>query len=188
MQHCSEPRWGGRSIDSGSSRAWPCCAALSASASSPPPRRRTRWTGASGCAARPGACALHPTPPSHPRRCSPRWLARARSPDIPLSDPRLAATSSVEQVHLTGGSPDRAIVTYVTNTTEPTAVKFRPAEGAADGWLTASGPPGQVYSFSQDPRFPATEGGCMGPLNYTNPECFYSAPPSLRAPTAPPLS
>ena len=117
-----------------------------------------------------------------------RWLARARSPDIPLSDPRLAATSSVEQVHLTGGSPDRAIVTYVTNTTEPTAVKFRPAEGAADTWLTASGPPGQVYSFSQDPRFPATEGGCMGPLNYTNPECFYSAPPSLRSPTAPPLS
>ena len=114
-----------------------------------------------------------------------RWLARARSPDIPLSDPRLAATSSVEQVHLTGGSPDRAMVTYVTNTSEPTAVKFRPAEGAADGWLTASGPPGQVYSFSQDPRFPATEGGCMGPLNYTNPDCFYSAPPSLRSPTPP---
>ena len=25
----------------------------------------------------------------------------------------------------------------------------------------------------------------MGPLNYTNPGCFYSAPPSLQSPTAP---
>jgi hypothetical protein len=113
-----------------------------------------------------------------------QWLRGPPSEDIPLSDPRLAAAAGPEQVHITGGSPDSAIVTYTTNTSEPTEVRFRPA-GTAEAWTSAAGPPGQVYSMVLDPRFPATElppgvaaasGGCQGGVNYTNPACFYTSP------------
>jgi hypothetical protein len=113
-----------------------------------------------------------------------QWLRGPPSEDIPLSDARMAAKAGPEQVHITGGSPDSAIVTYTTNTSEPTAVSFRPA-GTAEDWSTAEGPPGQVYSMVLDPRFPATElppgvaassGGCQGGVNYTNPACFYTSP------------
>ena len=113
-----------------------------------------------------------------------QWLRGPPSKDIPLSDARMAAQPGPEQVHITGGSPDSAIVTYTTNTSEPTAVQFRPA-GTAEDWVTAEGPPGQVYSMVLDPRYPATElppgvaaasGGCQGSVNYTNPACFYTSP------------
>ena len=106
-----------------------------------------------------------------------QWLRGPPSTDIPLSDPRLRSAGGVEQVHVTGGSSDSVIVTYVTNTSEPTAVKYAKAAEAADSsaWTAVDGPVGKVYSTLMDPRFPATEGGCQGSVNYTNPNCFYTS-------------
>ena len=99
----------------------------------------------------------------------------APSPDLPLSDPRLHAVSTVEQVHITAGStPSSVFVTWVTNVSEATTVRYK-AAGADQAWSSLSGPPGQVYSSLMDPRFPASEGGCIGSKNYTNPYCFYTS-------------
>ena len=106
-----------------------------------------------------------------------QWLRGPPSTDIPLSDPRLRSAGGVEQVHITGGSPDSVIVTYVTNSSEPTAVKYAKAAEAEDStaWVSVEGPVGKVYSTLMDPRFPETEGGCQGSVNYTNPGCFYTS-------------
>ena len=42
-------------------------------------------------------------------------------------------------------------------------------------WAVAKGDFGKTYSTLNDPRFPATEGGCIGAKNYTNPDCFYTS-------------
>ena len=128
----------------------------------------------------------------------------APSPDLPLSDPRLRAVSTVEQVavrsyplstnswlnfsdklivsllqvHITAGStPSSVFVTWVTNVSESTTIRYKEGDGAEDErmWSSFKGPPGQVYSSLMDPRFPKAEGGCIGSKNYTNPYCFYTS-------------
>jgi hypothetical protein len=79
------------------------------------------------------------------------------------------------QVHITYASPTAVFVTWVTNGTAPSVVSYGPKGSVASSWKSVSGPAGQVYSTLMDPRFPASEGGCIGSKNYTNPYCFYTS-------------
>ena len=115
------------------------------------------------------------------------------SPDLPISDPRLAPRGGVEQVHVTIGAFGLIVegrwsvfVSWSTNGTalpEASMVKYMEASdlGAVKQgnavWMTATGPPGSVYSTLQDPPPWATPGpatGC-GPFKYTDPSCYYTS-------------
>jgi hypothetical protein len=124
-----------------------------------------------------GLAALATARPIEVRRSSNLRLRGGPSPDVPLDDKRLknAADRTVEQVHVnTGVSPESAMVIWVSSNHSPTSVTYSAAGDTAQ--MTATGPPGERYSFLLDPSaYYPVNSTCQGSHNYTNPECFYTS-------------
>ena len=63
------------------------------------------------------------------------------------------------------------MVIWVSSNHSPTSVTYSAAGAAAQ--MTATGPPGERYSFLLDPSaYYPVNSTCQGSHNYTNPECF----------------
>lgn len=106
---------------------------------------------------------------SHLRRVGP-------SLDLPLDDQRLAPRDDriVEQVHVNAGAdPSSAIVTWISAGVSETSLVYSTSGGSK---MTATGEPGQRYSFLLDPSsyYPVNT-TCTGSHNYTDPECYYTS-------------
>jgi hypothetical protein len=108
------------------------------------------------------------------------------SPDLPLSHPALRRSTYVEQVHVTGGNPGSVVITWVTNTTSRgtvTVCKTGGNEDAGAGFFSRRprdcktfAPKNEAFSFLLDPpSYYPGESTCIGPANYTNPECYYQS-------------
>ena len=103
------------------------------------------------------------------------------APDLPIFHPLLVrkAGRSTEQVHVTAGADASSLhITWSANgsshAAHPSTLNFTLA-GSNAPWTVATGPPGEVYSTLMNPRYPKSEGGCEGGVNYTNPYCFYTS-------------
>ena len=103
------------------------------------------------------------------------------APDLPIFHPLLVRKvgRSTEQVHVTAGADASSLhITWSANgsshAARPSTLNFTLA-GSNAPWTVATCPPGEVYSTLMNPRYPKSEGGCEGGVNYTNPYCFYTS-------------
>jgi len=96
------------------------------------------------------------------------------SPDLPLDHPALRHSTFVEQVHVTGGRSDSAVITWITNSSSLGGVKV--CEAGNDSECQTFSPKNEAFSFLIDPPtyFP-DESPCKGSDNYTNPDCYYTS-------------
>jgi len=128
---------------------------------------------------------------SVPRDLAPRTnkhlkFIGSHSKDVPMNDTRLALKAGrlAEQVHVNAGaSPSDAVVVWVTQSVQPTSLTYQVhttqdgnGNGNGNGKMTATGPPGERYSFLLDPSayYPVNT-TCQGSHNYTHPECYYTS-------------
>ena len=96
------------------------------------------------------------------------------TPDLPLDDPLLRPSTFIEQVHVTGGRADAAIITWITNTTSHGTVKV--CRTAAHPYCRTFMPKHHALSYLLDPpSYYPGESPCTGPSNYTNPDCYYTS-------------
>ena len=108
--------------------------------------------------------------------------SRGPGPDTPLAlDHALLNPNPgdiVEQVHVTGGYPDAAIVTWSTKTSaSPSVVTVTTSAKESQAVSKTFSGTRRVISQMLDPSgyYPHPGPNCMGSHNYTNPDCVYTS-------------
>lgn len=104
------------------------------------------------------------------------------SPDLPLDHPALRHSTFIEQVHVTGGHPDSAVITWLTNASSTSQVQVCKDSGKTSLSSRSSSdcqtfkPHNEAFSFLLDPpSYYPGESPCQGSSNYTNPDCYYTS-------------